>query len=298
MKHYKIIFLTFFVVTLSSCQGFQGSKWFSKKNSGDSSDSAKDDSAQKIIATYSQNSSKNITLRDLNIELEKLALQNPKLKGLTFDSLSSQQKEALIKEFVLKEMAVKEAKKRDLHKDKTYQEALKVFEREMLKQTLIAQLSKEALAEENVKKNYDNLVNKLKDKQDFKISYIIVKTMNEAQAIFQTLSKYPNSFAVQAQRKSLDKEIGKKGGDLGFVNEESLPSEIIKQAKSLSKGQIGQPIQVNDKFAIIKLVDLRPANIDSYEKVKETLAQNLAKKAIDDFLSQSLEEAKISILLK
>ncbi|MFM7620253.1 MAG: peptidylprolyl isomerase [Alphaproteobacteria bacterium] len=305
MKHYKIIFLTLLVVALSSCQGFQGLGSVSGKNSqnkdsqgGDSAGNSEDDPAQKIIATYSSDSSKNISLRDLNIELEKLALQNPKLKGLNFESLSYQQKESLIKELVLKEMAVNEAKNRGLHREKNYQEALRVFEREMLKQTLINQLSKEATAEKNVKKNYDELVVKLKDKQDFRISYIIVKSQNEAQVLYQALLKYPNSFAGQAQKRSLDKEIGKKGGDLGFVNEDLLPSEIIKEAKSLSKGQIAQPIQIGDKFAVVKLVDQRPAQIEPYEKAKDGLSQSLAKKAIENFLSQSLKKAKISILVK
>jgi hypothetical protein len=49
---------------------------------------------------------------------------------------------------------------------------------------------------------------------------------------------------------------------------------------------------------VIKLDDERLAQVLPYEKAKEALAQNLAKKAMEDFASQSFEKAKISILVK
>jgi peptidyl-prolyl cis-trans isomerase C len=289
MKHSIKTSLIIISLALSACQNSLNSKVSGKE------ESVSNDPAKKIISTYSGGE---VTLKDVNIELEKLIVQNAKLKGLTFDRLSSDQKEAIIKEVVLKEIAYKEAKKRSLNKDKDYQEALKVFETELLKQRLFVDLAKQASEEKNVKKNYDELVVKLKEKKDLRISYIILKTQNEAEAIYQTLLKYPNSFASQAKRKSLDKEVAKKGGDLGFVMEDSLPTEVSKQAKSLNKGQIGKPIQVTDKWAVIKLEDERPAEIIAYEKAKDALAQSLAKKAIEDFVSQSFEKAKINILVK
>lgn len=289
MKHSLKTSLIIIALTLSACQTSLNSKVSSKE------ESVANDPSKIIVSTYSGGE---VTLKDVNIELEKLIVQNAKLKGLTFDRLSSDQKEAIIKEVVLKEIAYKEAKKRSLNKDKDYQEALKVFETELLKQRLFIALAKEASDEKNVRKNYDELVSKLKDKKDLRISYIIVKTQNEAEAIYQSLLKYPNSFASQAKRKSLDKEVAKKGGDLGFVMEDSLPAEVAAQAKLLNKGQIDKPIQVTDKWAVIKLEDLRPAEITPYEKSKDALAQNLAKKAIEDFVSQSLKKAKISILVK
>ena len=278
------------ILALSSCQALLNSKVSSKE------DSAANDSSKTIVSTYS---SGQVTLKDVNFELEKLVAKNEKLKGLTFDKLSQEQKEAVIKEVIIKEIAFKEAKKRNLDKDKDYQEALKNFESELLKQKLIFALAKEATDEKNVKKNYDELAAKLKDKKDIRISYISVKTAKEAEALYQVLAKYPNSFASQAKKKSLDREVAKKSGDLGFVMEDSLPSEIVKQVKTMNKGQVSKPIQLsNGKWAIIKFEDERPAEISPYEKVKDALAQNLAKKAIEDFVSQSFEKAKMSILVK
>jgi len=248
-----------------------------------------------VIATYLGGE---VTLKEANNEVSKLVAKNEKLKDLTFEKLNVQQQEAVVKEIVLKEMSYKEAKKRNLDKDKDYQEALKIFEGELLKQKLLLTLAKDAANEENLKKNYDEIAAKLKNKKDFRLRYIAVKTQKEAEEIYKDLSNSPNSFAAQAKKKSIDKEIAKKGGDLGFVVEDLLPKEVLQQAEKLQKGQISKPFSTNEKWVIIKFIDKRPAEILPYEKAKDALAQNLAKKAMEDFASRTLEKAQVKMLVK
>ncbi len=287
MKNYLTVLSL--ILILSSCQTSLNSKVSSKK------DSAANDPSKTIVSTYEGGQ---VTLQDANQELTKLVAKNEKLKDITFEKLNPEQKETIIKEFILKEMAYKEAKKRKLDKDKDYQEALKSFESELLKQKLLFTLAKDASDEKNLRKNYDELAKKLKGKKDIRISYIAVKTQNEAKALYQSLVKSPSSFASQARKKSIDKEIAKKGGDLDFVVEDVLPDEVLKQVKILIKGQISKPFSTSGKWIIIKLDDERPARILPFEKAKDALAQNLAKKAIEDFASQSIEKARINILVK
>ena len=277
------------ILLLSSCQTSLNSKVSSKE------DSAANDPSKTIVSTYEGGQ---VSLKDANQELSKLVAKNEKLKGVTFEKLNPEQKETVIKEVVLKEIAYKEAKKRKLDKDKDYQEALKSFESELLKQKLLFTLAKDASDEKNLRKSYDELAEKLKGKKDIRISYIAVKTQNEADSIYQSLVKSPSSFSSQAKRKSIDKEVAKKGGDLGFVVEDVLPTDVLKQVKILTKGQLSKPFSTSGKWVIIKLDDERPAEIVPFEKAKDALAQNLAKKAIEDFVSQSMEKARVSILVK
>ena len=286
----KFLTLLPLIIFLTSCQNNSGSKSVSNVDNKASSDQEKT-----IIATYKGGQ---VTLKDFNSELEKIIEKDAKLKGITFEKLNSEQKEIIIKEFVIKELASKEAKKRKLNKDSDYQNALKNFESELLKQKLVFDLIKKASDEKNVKKNYDEIEAKIKDKKDLRISYIALRTQNEAEAVYKIVSIAPNSFSNQAKRKSIDKEVAKNGGDLGFIIEEALPNEVLNQAKLLQKNQISKPFFTNNKWLIIKLDDMRPAEILPYEKAKDTLAQNLAKKAVEDFVSQGLKKAKISILIK
>lgn len=253
------------------------------------------ESTQNIVARFEGGV---VTLNQAQIELNKLTLQNPNLKGITFNNLTSDQKEAIIKEVVLKEFAYKEAKKRNLHKNKQYKEALRLFETEMLKNNLYTDIANKAREEKNLKENYDKLVKDLDGKQDLKISYIALKNENDANSVHNILLKYPSSFARQAKLKSIDKETAKNGGDLDFVLEDALPVEIVNQVKELEKGQISKPFSLADKWIIIKFEDSRPAKIATFEDAKENLARSLSQKALQDFISGSLEKANISMAVK
>jgi len=259
------------------------------------SDKKLNDPSKIIISSYKGGK---VTLKEAQIELSKLIAKNEKLRGLTFDNLTSDQKESIVKEVVLKEISYKEAKKRKLHKDVNYKEALRIFETDLLQQKLYTQLANEAKEEKNIKKNYDELVKKLGNKKDIRIRYIALKTEKEANSLHKQLIRSPKSFASQAKRKSLDKEIAKKGGDLGFVLEDALPAEISQQAKELEKGKISKPFKLADKWIIIKLEDKRPAKVAKFEEVKDALAQSLSMKALQNFISSSLEKAEISVIIK
>lgn len=250
---------------------------------------------ENIVANYEGGY---VTLNQAQIELNKLAVQNPDLKGIAFESLETHQKEIIIKEIVLKEIAYKEAKKERLNKEKDYKQALKLFETELLKQKLFVKITEDAKKEENLRANYDELVKNLKDKQDIRISYIALKTEKEANSLHKILTKYPNSFAKQAKLKSIDKETAKNGGDLDFIIEDALPKEIVNNAKQLEKGKISQPFKLADKWVIIKLEDLRPAKIAKFEDAKQSLATSLSQKALQDFISESIANANISIVVK
>ena len=288
MKNKKIIITSISVIALIliSVTSYNIFGDFNKKS---------DDPSKIVISNYKGGK---VTLREAQLELNKLIVRNEKLRGLTFENLTSDQKESIIKEIILKKISYKEARKRNLHKNKEYKEALRLFETEMLKNNLYADITKKASEEENLKKTYEKLVKDLENKKDYRISYIALKTENQANLLHKTLSRSPKSFARQAKRKSVDKETGKNGGDLGFILEDALPVEIVDQAKQLEKGKISKPFKLADKWVIIKLTDQRPAKTSKFEEVKQSLAQSLGAKALQDFISKSIEEANINIVVK
>jgi len=287
MKNKKII-ITISSLAILAISSFATYNFYTKSSDQKSAE-------ENIVANYKGGY---ITANQAQIELNKLAVQNPDLKGISFESLNNDQKEMVIKEIVLKEIAYKEAKKQKLNKSDDYKQALKLFETEMLKQKLFLKLTNDAREEENLKNNYDKLVKELKDKKDIRISYIALKTEAQANLLHKTLVKYPDSFSKQAKLKSIDKETAKKGGDLGFVLEDALPLGIIKQVKELEKGKISKPFGLADKWVIIQLTDERPAQISKFEDVKGALATSLSQKALQDFISKSIEDADIFILTK
>jgi peptidyl-prolyl cis-trans isomerase C len=287
MKNKKLI-ITISSLAILAIASFTTYNFYTKSSDQKSAE-------ENIIANYKGGY---VTLGQAQTQLNQLAVQNPDLKGITFESLNNDQKEIIIKEIVLKKIAYKKAKKEKLNKQKDYKQALKLFKTELLKQKLFIKITQDAKKEENLRSNYDELVKNLKDKQDIRISYIALKTQKEANSLHKILTKYPNSFAKQAKLKSIDKETAKNGGDLDFIIEDALPKEIVDNAKTLDKGKISQPFKLADKWVIIKLEDLRPAKIAKFEDIKQALAISLSQKALQDFISKSIANANISIVAK
>ena len=282
MKQLKIIFYLIIYLSILSCRSLDASL----QNSQNSQDD------QKILATYLGGVVKII---DVKIEMEKIIAKNNKLKNLKFESLNSELQKVIIQEVVINKLASKKAKENGLDKHPDYQMAINLFENELLKQKLFIEIANKVKSEENIKKNYQELVKKMQNKKDYRLSYIALKTQNQADEIYETLNKNSKKFAELAKKESLDLESGKKGGDLGFVIEDALPSEIINAIKKLKKGQITKPILSSNRFVIAKFVDERKAEILSYSKAKEVLTSNLVKKALEDFSKEILNEADIKI---
>ncbi len=254
--------------------------------------SQKNTAEKTIVATYNKGQ---INLSEVQLELDKIANKNEKLKNLKFSDLKKDQQELIIKEMILQKIIYQEAKKQGFKQEESYKKAMQDFKQEFLKQKLYNYLVNTAKTEANVQKNYNELLEKSQNKLDFKISYIAINNQKKAQEIYQKLVKNPSNFAKQAKQNSLDKETAKKGGNLGFVFEDNLPKSLVENLKQLKKNQITQPVEVADSWFIVQLQQTRKAEILPFEKAKEQLAENLAKLAVEDFIEKSLEKAKINI---
>ena len=287
MTNKKLTTVTLLITTLlilSSCNSFNLSK--DNKNTNNSN---------KIIATYQGGK---VTLLETEAEFKRIVSKNNNLKDLNFKDLTADQREVIIKQVILSEISYKEAKKRNLNKEADYKKAIKFIETELLQQKLYAHLIKKATTEENLKKRYDELVKKMEGKKEIRIRYIVLKSKKQADKLSSKLIKSPKYFNYQAKKKSLDKETAKKGGDLGFILEDQLPTQVKEIASSLKKGQVSKAFPLDDKWIIIKLEEKRNAQIAKFEDAKPALIQDLSQSAIKDFIANSLEEARISIVVQ
>lgn len=282
----KLVFLLFLFILISCKNNFY--------KSSNSNIVNKDD---KILATYED---RNVMLSEVKREFSKIISRDEKLKKLTFDDLTSEQKKIIINEVVVNHASYQKAKELKLNNDDDYQEALRLFETELLKQKLYLHIANQIKQEENLKKNYQQLANKLANKKDYRFSYIALKdekdAKKEADEIYEKLLKNPQKFSDIAKKKSVDKDTAKKGGDLGYIVEDALPTEILSSLKKLKKGQVSKPILSANRFLIIKFVDERKAEILPFDKAKEALAQGLIKKALEDFNSQAVKDSQIKYL--
>ncbi|MFZ8865070.1 MAG: peptidylprolyl isomerase [Rickettsiales bacterium] len=247
---------------------------------------------KRIIAKYDGGV---VTLAEAQKALKKINAQQKEQKNINFLALDLTQQELLLKEIIGKKIAYQEALKRKLNKTKKYKLAIETLKTELLVQDLYEDIAQEVLTEAKMQEEYNNLITELQDKTEVKISIIIVAEEQKAQKIYNLVRKNPKSFKEQAKQHSLDQISGKNGGNMGYVFKDSLSPEILANFANFKIGKVNSPINLGDKWVLVKLEDERAAVIPEYDNIKAIISESIAKKSVQDFILNKIDKANISI---
>lgn len=100
-------------------------------------------------------------------------------------------------------------------------------------------------------------------------------------------------FAKVAKEVSGDSVSAKQGGDLGFINKGAMEESFAKAAFALNQGDLSEPVKTSFGYHLIKVTELVPARVKSFEEVKDELSKtfqhNTAENKFYD-LGQTLTE--------
>jgi peptidyl-prolyl cis-trans isomerase D len=100
-------------------------------------------------------------------------------------------------------------------------------------------------------------------------------------------------FAKVAKETSGDPASAQQGGDLGFVDKNALEENFAKAALALKPGELSEPVKTSFGYHLIKVTEVIPAKIKSFDEVKDELrktAQHNAAETKFYDLGQTLTE--------
>ena len=247
-----------------------------------------------------------ITNIDIKNEFKYLVALNNSLKKLDKEKILSISNESIIREKIKKIEILKNFKEIKINEDyssilikniysRLNLNSLNEFEKYLKDYSLTINDIKtkttiDALWNELIIQKYGAKININKDKIEKEIlknSKIQTKEYQLSEIIFEVTSKEEIKKKYNEVVKSIDKEgfensaaifsfseSAKIGGDIGWINENSLNDNIKKNIKNLINGQITKPIVLSNGILILKLVDTK--NSESTINVKNEL-----KKAIN-----------------
>jgi foldase protein PrsA len=173
-----------------------------------------------------------------------------------------------------------------------------------LKQELGAQIERErliiadkklAVAEDDIKKAFDEHKNELGRAEGLHLRHIMVATEAEAK---ETLRQLQNGadFQKLAKEKSLAPTGKINGGDYGFVSKGMLPPDIETVAFSMKSGEM-KTLPSGKGWHILQALERRPPQPAVYAQVKddlrELLLQQKIKQVLPDFMRSLREKADI-----
>jgi len=218
-------------------------------------------------------------------------------KGASFENLDDDAKYVVIRELAAQKLILEDAYKKGVPDKDTVKEKVSAFKNNIIKQEFLAQMAKDQVTEESIKQRYETEKAGLKDKSQFKIKHIVVKTEGEAKKIKNLLKKKKKSFEKLAKDKSIDDKTALIGGDLGYLIEGDMMPAIQDAIKDLEAGGVSKPVKTVMGWHIFKLEEKSPAQALPFDQVKGLLARALYQETIQTYLKATLENASIEVIV-
>jgi peptidyl-prolyl cis-trans isomerase C len=201
--------------------------------------------------------------------------------------------EAQIKEEVIaREIFMQEAQKRGLDTTPEYKTQIELARQTILIRELFAEFQKtSAVTDADVQAEYNKFV-AANGGKEYRARHILVETQAQAEAILASLKK-GGKFEDIAKKQSKDPGSGANGGDLDWAAPGNYVKEFSDAMVALNKGQVSAPVQSQFGFHIIRLDDVREAQLPSLEEVKPQIVQQMTQQRMAAFQQELRAKAKV-----
>ncbi|RUP24657.1 MAG: peptidylprolyl isomerase [Curvibacter sp.] len=202
--------------------------------------------------------------------------------------------EGQIKEEVIaREIFMQEAQKLGLDATEDFKTQLELARQTILIRELFADFQKKnPVTDEEIKAEYDKFA-AANGGKEYKARHILVEKESEAKDIIARLKKGAK-FEDIAKKQSKDPGSGAKGGDLDWANPGSYVKEFTEALIKLNKGQTTDaPVQSQFGWHVIRLDDVRQAQLPKLEEVKPQIAQQLQQQRLAKFQEDLRAKAKV-----
>jgi peptidyl-prolyl cis-trans isomerase C len=207
---------------------------------------------------------------------------------------SNSNRKVVLEELIQRQLLLQKAHGLRINETAEFQEKISTLRDNLLMSAVVENYLKEnPIDETKVKQEYDKQVAELHIPYEYKAQHILVKTQEQAQTLIEEL-KQKSSFALLAEKYSIDTGSAKEGGELGWITESNVVAEFRTALKALKKGHYTtEPVKTKYGWHIIKLDDKRQVSVPPYEKVQAQIRMALQNQQIQNYLEQLTQQAKI-----
>jgi len=196
-------------------------------------------------------------------------------------------------EVVTREVFMQEAQKRGLDGSDDFKAQMELARQTLLIRELFADYQKNnPVTDADIQAEYDKFVAANTGKE-YRARHILVEKEDEAKTIISSLKK-GGKFEDIAKKQSKDPGSGANGGDLDWANAASYVPEFSGALTKLKKGQTTDaPVKTQFGWHVIRLDDVRDAQLPKLEEVKPQIAQQLQQQKLAKFQEDLRGKAKI-----
>jgi parvulin-like peptidyl-prolyl isomerase len=246
-----------------------------------------------IVATYKGGEVKESQVMQ---QFQAILSSQPGGKDKKFSDLDPKLQETLVRAYINVQLLGKEAKDSDVATSKEAQIKFEALKNQVIQQEFMENYVKSRITDAMVTKAYDELVNNLKGKKEFKVSHILVKSEKEAIAIKNRLNK-GEKFDKLAKELSIDEGSKVKGGEIGYITSGQLVPAFEEKALSMKINEISAPVQTEFGWHVITVLDIRDIKVPSIQEATPGIKEALGREIIEKHLADIAKQADVKIML-
>ncbi len=196
-------------------------------------------------------------------------------------------------EVIAREIFVQEAQKQGLDTTPDFKTQMELARETLLIRELFGNFQQaNPVTDAEIQADYDKFVAGNAGKQ-YRVRHILVDKEDEAKAILAQLKK-GGKFEDIAKKSSKDTGSGANGGDLDWANPDNYVPEFAQAITKLAKGKTTEtPVKTQFGYHIIRVDDIREAQLPKLEEVKPQVAQQLMQKKLAKYQDEMRASAKI-----
>jgi peptidyl-prolyl cis-trans isomerase C len=196
-------------------------------------------------------------------------------------------------ELIAREIFMQEARKRGLETSEDYKAQIELARQSLLIRELFASFQKRnPVTDAEIKAEYDKFV-AANGGKEYRARHILVDKEDEAKNLIADIKKGAK-FEDLAKKASKDPGSGANGGDLDWANAASYVAEFSNAMVKLEKGQMTDtPVKSQFGFHVIRVDDVREAQLPKLEEVKPQITQQLTQAKLAKYQDDLRAKAKV-----
>ena len=196
-------------------------------------------------------------------------------------------------EVIAREIFAQEARKQGLDATDDYKNQIELTKQSILIRELFTEFQKKnPVSDADVKAEYDRFAAANAGKE-YKARHILVEKEADAVDVIAKIKKGAK-FEDLAKKLSKDPGSGAKGGDLDWANPGNYVKEFSEALVGLQKGKMTEtPVKSQFGFHIIRLDDVRDAQLPKFEDVKPQISQQLLQQKMAKYQEELRAKAKV-----
>ena len=196
-------------------------------------------------------------------------------------------------EVIAREIFMQEAQARGLDATEDFKSQIELARQAILIRELFGDFQKKnPVTDADIKAEYDRFAAANSGKE-YKARHILVEKEDQAKAIIAQLKK-GGKFDEIAKKSSKDPGSGANGGDLGCASAGNYVAEFSDALSKLAKGKTSEtPVKTQFGYHIIRLDDVRDAQLPKFDDVKPQVAQQLQQQKMNKYQEELRAKAKV-----